>query len=173
MKNWWRTDEELMKNWWRTDEKLMKNWWERMKGWWRTDEELMKNWWRTDEELLKTTTDYHRLPQTATDCHWLIGSTPLNTQSYLRGLDTTYIHNTYIPDSTNYKSTASGAKNCTVRRSLLKQVKYKIALLLHSLWIINELTSNWHWFIGIQHHNIWNIVCSIHQIILNRFRFGS
>ena len=70
-----------------------------MKRWWWTDEELMMNWWWTDEdeELLKTTTD----------CHWLIGSTPLNTQSYLRdGLDG---WDGYIPDSTNYKSTASGA----------------------------------------------------------------
>ena len=32
----------------------------------------------------------------------------MNTQSYLR--DGYYIH-TYIPDSTNYKSTASGANN--------------------------------------------------------------
>ena len=55
MKNWWRTDEELMKDWWRTDDELMKNWR-------RTDEELMKNWWK-------------------------------------------------ITDSTNYKSTASGANN--------------------------------------------------------------
>ena len=51
MKNWWRTDEELMKNWWRTDEELTKNWWrtdeELVKNWWRTDEELMKNWWKT------------------------------------------------------------------------------------------------------------------------------
>ena len=37
MKNWWRTDEELMTNWGRTDDKLMTNWW-------RTDEELMKSW---------------------------------------------------------------------------------------------------------------------------------
>ena len=27
MKNWWRTDKELMKSWWRTDEELMRNWW--------------------------------------------------------------------------------------------------------------------------------------------------
>ena len=51
MKNWWRTDEELMKKWWRTDEEMMKNWWRVDKllinCWWRADEELMKNWWRT------------------------------------------------------------------------------------------------------------------------------
>ena len=69
MKNWWRTDEELMNNWWRADEQLMNSWW-------TADEQLM-NWWWTDDELMnwsglpKTTTDYHRLPQTTTDCHWL------------------------------------------------------------------------------------------------------
>ena len=58
MKNWWRTDEELMKNWWRADKEVMKNWWrtdeELMKNWWRTDEELTKSWWSTDEELMKS-----------------------------------------------------------------------------------------------------------------------
>ena len=54
----------------------------------------MMNWWS----------------QTTTDCNWLIGSTPLNTQTYLRILyTTTTTTTTYIPDSTNYKSTASGA----------------------------------------------------------------
>ena len=69
-----------------------------MKNWWRTDEELMKNWWRIVE-------DYHRLPQTATDwlvlLHWTLK--PISG-SYI-------IHTIYIPDSTNYKSTASGANN--------------------------------------------------------------
>ena len=55
----------------------------------------MKNWWRTVE-------DYHRLPQTATDwlvlLHWT-----LKAISGMDGMDG------YIPDSTNYKSTASGA----------------------------------------------------------------
>ena len=43
-----------------------------MMNWWRTEEELMMNWWS----------------QNTTDCNWLIGSTPLNTQTYLR--DTIY-----------------------------------------------------------------------------------
>ena len=47
---------------------------------------------------------------TTTDCHWLIASTPLNTQTYLRDTTTTTTIYIYIPDSTNYKSTASGAK---------------------------------------------------------------
>ena len=120
MKNWWRTDEELMKNWWRTDEKLMKNWWRTdgklTKNWWRTDEKLMKNWWRADEEVMKnlwrgdeelmkncwrlpqTTTDYHRLP--LTDWFYSIEHSKLSP-----GMDGC------IPDSTNYKSTASGANN--------------------------------------------------------------
>ena len=55
----------------------------------------MKNWWRTAE-------DYHRLPQTATNwlvlLHWTFK--PISGSYYI-----------YIPDSTNYKSTASGAKN--------------------------------------------------------------
>ena len=58
MKNWWRTDEELMKNWYRTDEELMKNWWrpdeELMKNWWKTDEQRTKDWWRTDDKLWRT-----------------------------------------------------------------------------------------------------------------------
>ena len=108
MKNWWRTDAELMKNWWRTDEKLMKNRWrtneELMKSWWRTDEELMKNWWRTDEELLKTTTDYHRLPLTATDwlvlLHW--------TLKPISGMYTPSIY-PWLHLLQDNKSTASGA----------------------------------------------------------------
>ena len=114
MKNWWRTDEDLMKNEWRTNEDLMKTWWrtdeELMKNWWRTDEQPMKNWWRTDEELVwsglvwsakdyhrlpqittdyhrppQTTTDYHRLPQTTTDYHRL----PQTTSDYHRLPQTT------------------------------------------------------------------------------------
>ena len=132
MKTWWRTDQGLMKNWWRSDEELMKNWWrideELMKNLWRTDEELMKNWWRTDEELMmnrwwtddelmmnswwtddeqlvwsgvpKTITDYHRLP--LTDWFYSIEHSKLSP-----GIGY------YIPDSTNYKSTASGANNDT------------------------------------------------------------
>ena len=66
-----------------------------MKNWRWTDDELMMNWWS----------------QTTTDCNWLIGSTPLNTQTYLRMYTTYYILYIYIPDSTYYKSTASGANN--------------------------------------------------------------
>ena len=77
-----------------------------MKNWWRTDEELMKNWWRTVE-------DYYRLPQTATDwlvlLHW--------TLKPISGIySSTYIY-IYIPDSTNYKSTASGANKALSLRA--------------------------------------------------------
>ena len=77
-----------------------------MKRWWRGDEEVMKNWWRTDEELLKTTTDYQRLPLT----DWLYSIEHSNLSP-----DSTTTTSIYIPDSTNYKSTASGAKKppCT------------------------------------------------------------
>ena len=54
-----------------------------MKSVWKVDEELMKSLCRADEELV-------------TDWFYSIA---LNTQSYPS-----------IPDSTNYKSTASGAK---------------------------------------------------------------
>ena len=66
-----------------------------MMNWWWTDDELMMNWWWTDDELMNWSgLVCQRLPQTATDCHWLIGSTPLNTQSYLR--DWIYIYVVYI-----------------------------------------------------------------------------
>ena len=48
----------------------------------------MKNWWKTDEELMK---NCWRLPQTTTDCHRLIGSTPLNTQTYLHTIYNIYV----------------------------------------------------------------------------------
>ena len=123
----WTDDEQLM-NWWWTDDELMINWWwtgdELMMNWWWTDDELMMNLWRTDELvwsakdyhrlpqtitdyhiLPQTTTDYHRLPQTATDwlvvLHW--------TLKPISGMYTTTT--TYIPDSTYYKSTASGANS--------------------------------------------------------------
>ena len=70
-----------------------------MMNWWWTDDELMMNWWWTDD---------HRLPQTATDwlvlLHWTLK--PISGV-YTTTTTTIYI---YIPDSTNYKSTASGAK---------------------------------------------------------------
>ena len=77
-----------------------------MMNWWWTDDELM-NWWWTDDELMM---NWSGLPKTITDCHWLIGSTPLNSQSYIRGLDGMDGIGC-ITDSTYYKSTASGAKN--------------------------------------------------------------
>ena len=61
-----------------------------MMNWWWTDDELMMNrWWTADEQMMNSWSGLvcQRLPQTTTDCHWLIGSTPLNTQSYLRGWD--------------------------------------------------------------------------------------
>ena len=107
-----------------------------MKNWWRGDEEVMKNWWRTDEELMK---NCWRLPLTTTDCHWLIGSTPLNTQSYLRDgwMDGIYI---CIPDSTYYKSTASGAnKNSLQEFILLKDDKaWRYHERLHSVIVEEE-----------------------------------
>ena len=120
MKNWWRTDEELMKNWWRTDEAdegVMKNWW-------RGDEEVMKNWWRTDEELLKTTTDYHRLPLTATDwlvlLHWTLKA--ISGDGWMDGC---------IPDSTNYKSTACGANKKLAAEDFECPTCSLLLLLLH------------------------------------------
>ena len=104
--NWWWTDDELMMNWWWTDDELMMN------SWWTADEQLMNSWWTAG--LVWFAKDYHRLPQTTTDCHWLIGSTPLNTQTYLR----IYSSSIYIPDSTNYKRTASGANNSLLLKSV-------------------------------------------------------
>ena len=54
MKNWQRTDEELLKSWWRTNEELMKNWQ-------KTDKKLMKSWWGDDEELVKLAQELQRL----------------------------------------------------------------------------------------------------------------
>ena len=78
-----------------------------MMNWWWTDDELMMNWWWTDDELMM---NWSGLPKTTTYCHWLIGSTPLNSQSYIRGLDGWDGWDVCITDSTYYKSTASGAK---------------------------------------------------------------
>ena len=66
-----------------------------MTNWWWTDEELKKNWWWTDDELMIT--EYHRLQ--LTDWFYSIEHSNLSPGYY------------YIPDSTNYKSTASGANN--------------------------------------------------------------
>ena len=60
-----------------------------MNSWWTADEQLM-NWWWTDDELMMNSWSglvCQRLPQTTTDCHWLIGSTPLNTQKLSPGMD--------------------------------------------------------------------------------------
>ena len=88
----------MMKWWWSDDELVMNRWW-------TADEQLMNSWW-TDDELIWSAKDYHRLQQTATDwlvlLHW--------TLKPISGMYT-YIHSTYIPDSTNYKSNASGANN--------------------------------------------------------------
>ena len=62
---------------------------------------MMNRWWT--DELVWSAKDYHRLPQTATD--WLV--VPHWTLKPISG----GLDHTYIPDSTNYKSTASGAKN--------------------------------------------------------------
>ena len=96
-----------------------------MKNWWWTDDELMMNWW----------TDCHRLPQTATDCYW----SPLNSLKHLSP-DTTTTTTIYIPDSTNYKSTASGAKN--MKNTVLNSphssgqclLKCFLDRFLHSVW---------------------------------------
>ena len=70
--------------------------------------------------LPQTTTDYHRLPQTTTDYHrlpltdWFYSIEQFTSlESYLRiGLDwMDGWMDPSIPDSTYYKSTASGAKN--------------------------------------------------------------
>ena len=98
MKRWWTADEQLMNWWWTADELMMNSWW--------TDDELMMNY----HGLPQTITDYHRLPQTATDwlvvLHW--------TLKPISGM----FHLYYIPDSTYYKSTASGANNvCQCQRT--------------------------------------------------------
>ena len=71
------------------------------------------NWWWTDDELMNWWSGLVWSAKTTTDCHWLIASTPLNTQTYIRGHTTTTT--IYIPDSTNYKSTASGANNANMK----------------------------------------------------------
>ena len=122
MMNWWWTDDEQMMNWWWTDDEEMMNWWwtddglmmkwcwtddELMMNWWWTDDELMRNWWGTDEELVWSAKDYDRLPWyhrlPLTDWFYSIEHSKLYP-----GLDGYSIY-IYIPDSTNYKSTASGA----------------------------------------------------------------
>ena len=78
----------------------------------------MKNWWRTDEELLKTTTDYHRLPLT----DWFYSIEQFTSlESYLRGMDGWM--DICIPDSTNYKSTASGANKSSGKSHLVIKAK--------------------------------------------------
>ena len=79
-----------------------------MNWWWTADKQLMNWWWTADEQLVwsglpKTITDYHRLP--LTDWFYSIEHSKLSPG----WMDTTTT--TYIPDSTNYKSTASGANN--------------------------------------------------------------
>ena len=101
--NWWWTDDELMMNWWWTDdEQMMNSRWtadEQLMNWWRTYDELMMNRWWTDDVL--------------TDWFYSIEHKKLSPGMGWDGWMG------YIPDSTNYKSTASGAKNNSKSLGLL------------------------------------------------------
>ena len=95
MNSW--ADEQLMNLWWTDDEQMMNRWW--------TDDEQLMNWWWT-AGLVWCATDYHRLP--LTDWFYSIEHSKA-ISGWMAWLGLAWLG--YIPDSTNYKSTASGAKN--------------------------------------------------------------
>ena len=131
-----------MNRWWTDDEQMM--------NWWWTDDELMMNWWWTDELV------WSGLPKTTTDCHWLIGSTPLNTQSYLRGLAwILLLHISLTPPTT--------------RAPLAVLIKYcaTAMLLVRSIWkttSLQSLLAPWHiWKSTFCSHFLLNIKIHILQ----------
>ena len=75
--------------------------------------------------------DYHRLP--LTDCFYSIEHSNLYPGSYYY-----YIY-IYIPDSTNYKSTASGANKPTKHKYIKMSGGSLGSFFVHIIWIVKEI----------------------------------